>query len=190
MSKQGKDKHIFSPCLMRLKRTFNDTVFFLVAIKRGSFRKIIGIYKKSYRRCASFDAKRTWGSRGPRGPEREKRKRFLLLVIIFLCRTLASSLVTRTKRVRWTRLAGVTTFMANSRKNDRPNKLLAHAIKKKHMVRGFRWRGETRIKKKKRKSGVAAPGKQGAGQRDIAVGASLVKLTSDITERAWKTSGT
>lgn len=93
----------------------------------------------------------------PRAKEEKKRERFLLLVVIFLYRTLSSSLVTRaierTKRVRWTRLPGVTTFMANSRKNDRPNKLLAHAIKKKaYGVRGFRWRGETRTKKEERRS--------------------------------------
>lgn len=107
---------------------------------------------------------------------RKKRKRFLLLVVIFLHRTLSSNLVTRaierTKRVRWTRLASVTTFMANSRKNDRPNKLLAHAIKK-SVWYGVLDGGERR--EQKGKSGVA-PAEQGAGQRDIAVGGEFGKV--------------
>jgi len=84
-------------------------------------------------------------------------------------------------------LVGVTIFMANSRKNDQPNKLLAYTIKKSVW---HRWQGNGNRKKGRRSNGiakrlagmVAMAGRK--GQRDIAVGASLVKLTGDITERA------
>lgn len=72
------------------------------------------------------------------GREMKKKKTISLTCRHFLGLTLSGSLVTRaierTKRVRWTQLVGVTIFMANSRKNDQPNKLLAYAIKKKRLA--------------------------------------------------------
>lgn len=89
--------------------------------------------------------------------------------------------------------------MANSQKNDQPNKLLAHAIKK-SVWRGDRWggrrgwttetekRGSTEghrfdvTKRARGRGGGDGDGREGCrGRRDIAVGASLVKLTGDIT---------
>lgn len=116
----------------------------------------------------------------------QKEEKSFLLLVIFLHQTLSSSLVTRTiertKRVRWTRLASVTTFMANSRKNDRPNKLLAHAIKKAYGT-GVLDVGERQ--EQKRKSGMA-PAEQGAGQRDIAVGGEFGKVDGRYYEAGVK----
>lgn len=96
------------------------------------------------------------------------------------CLTLLGSLVTRaserTKRVRRTQLVGVTIFVANSRKNDRPNKSLAYAVKKSESGIGS---GEMGIEKKEWRSNGIAAGQRGRRREgEISqLGASLVKLT-------------
>lgn len=119
--------------------------------------KSVGIYENRY----SFGAKRTGEVRGRRTIIEKKEGTISLTCRHFLCLTLSGSLVTRaierTKHVRWTRLVGVTIFMANSRKNDQPNKLLAHAIKNASGIGG----GKTGIEKKGRRGIGVAEGQRG-----------------------------